>query len=229
MNVLMGIVHPDSGNIVLNGVKTVIPSPGFAVRSSIGMVPQELNVVPEITIAENIFMGIPNLKCGLLLDWKATNNEAIKLMQGLGCKIDVRGKAKECTVAQLQMVQIARALAFGARILIFDEPTASLTYQETRELFRIMRQLKNSGAAIIFISHHLEEVMEISDRVSVMRDGEMVYTCDAKDITISRVISLMAGQDIVFSRLNRNFLGTDVALKVESLTARNHLKTFLLH
>ncbi len=224
MNVLMGIVHPDSGNIVLNGVKTVIPSPGFAVRSSIGMVPQELKVVPEITIAENIFMGIPNLKGGLLLDWKATNNEAIKLMQGLGCKIDVRVKAKECTVAQLQMVQIARALAFGARILIFDEPTASLTYQETRELFRIMRQLKDSGAAIIFISHHLEEVMEISDRVSVMRDGEMVYTCDAKDITISRVISLMAGQDIVFSRLNRNFLGTDVALKVESLTARNHFK-----
>lgn len=222
MNVLMGIIHPDSGEIILNGSKTTIDSPSFAIRNSIGMVPQELNVVPDISIAENIFMGIPNLKGKMFLDWKETFVAAKKLLDGLGCNIDVHEQAANCTVAQLQMVQIARALAFGARILIFDEPTASLTYQETRELFAIIDKLKAGGAGIIFISHHLEEVMEISDRVSVMRDGELVGCYAISDITISKMISLMAGQEIEFNKLSRNYKSTEIVLKVEGLTSGKH-------
>lgn len=222
MNVLMGIVRPDSGEVVLEGSKKEIDSPAFAIRNGIGMVPQELNVVPEITVAENIFMGMPNLKGKMVLDWKATYSEAKKLLRGLGCEIDVRKQARKCTVAQLQMVQIARALAFGARILVFDEPTASLTYQETRELFRIIAQLKQSGAGIIFISHHLEEVMEISDRVSVMRDGELVGEHDIADISIKKMIAEMAGQEVVFSKFNRDHKSEEIVLEVKELTSANY-------
>lgn len=231
MNVLMGIVHPDSGDIILDGTTTQIPSPSFAIRNKIGMVPQELNIVPDITVAENIFMGIPNLRGGIIVDWKATFQAAEKLLRGLGCDIDVHMPAGQCTVAQLQMVQIARALAFGARILIFDEPTASLTYQETRDLFRIIRQLKADGAGIVFISHHLEEVMEISDRVSVMRDGELVGECPVSEITIPQMIALMAGQEIAFSKFDRDFHGTEPVLEVRSLTSgkRFHDVSFTLN
>lgn len=224
MNVLMGIVQPDRGEIILNNNRIEIDSPSFAIRNSIGMVPQELNIVPEITVAENIFMGMPNLKGKLVLDWKETYVAAERLLQGLGCQINVRKLAANCTVAQLQMVQIARALAFGAKILIFDEPTASLTYQETRDLFRIIKKLKAEGAGIIFISHHLEEVMEISDRVSIMRDGELVGMRSVSDITIPQMIAMMAGQEIVFNKFKREFNGTEVVLEVKELTATKHFQ-----
>lgn len=221
MNVLMGIYRPDQGTIRLDGVETQITSPNFAIRHNIGLVPQELNVVPEISVAENIFMGIPNLKRGIVLDWKATNSAAQKIMESLGCHIDVKTRARDCTVAQLQMVQIGRMLAFGAKIMIFDEPTASLTSQETRDLFLVIEKLKEQGAGIIFISHHLEEVEEISDRVSVMRDGELIETAPTSEMPIPRMISLMAGQEVKLGNLSRNFQGKEVILKVEGLTAKD--------
>lgn len=224
MNILMGIVHPDRGEILLSGIKTIISSPGFAIRNSIGMVPQELNIIPEISVAENIFMGIPNVKGRVMVDWRATNATAQEIMRSLGCDVNVRQSAKECTVAQLQMVQIGRALAFGAKILIFDEPTACLTTQETRDLFAVIDRLKALNAGIIFISHHLEEVVDLSDRVSVMRDGELVDTLETKQTNVRQLIGLMAGRDVILDEMNRNYSGGEVVLSVKALTAKKYFQ-----
>ena len=216
MNVLIGAIRPDRGEIQIKGVPHVITSPNYAIRHGIGIVPQELNIVPDISVAENIFLGISNTTFGMI-NWKETYKKAAALIENLGCTIDVKSLAGEHNVAELQMVQIARALAFGAEIIIFDEPTASLTYQETRALFRIINRLKTSGAGIIFISHHLEEVAELSDRVTVMRDGEVVGTYATAETTESQLISLMAGQAITFSRIKRNYQSEDIVLRVSNL------------
>ena len=216
MNVLIGSVRPDQGEITIKGAAHVISSPNYAIRHGIGIVPQELNIVPDISVAENIFLGISNKKYGII-SWKETYQKADALIRSLGCAIDVKSLAGSHNVAELQMVQIARALAFGAEIIIFDEPTASLTYQETRALFQIINRLKESGAGIIYISHHLEEVKELSDRVTVMRDGETVGTYATKETTESQLISLMAGQTITFNRIQRQYKSDDILLQVEHL------------
>ncbi len=220
MNVLMGMYQPDSGRIFLDDVETVIPSPSFAIRNSIGMVPQELNVVPDISIAENIFMGLPNLSHGFMIDWKQTYEQAERKMRELGTSVDVRKRAGDCNVAQLQLVQIARALVFGAKILILDEPTASLTFQEADELFEIVFKLKDQGAGIIFISHHMDEVAKISDRVTVMRDGRVVDTSPMKKNTVKQIITHMANREVLFSRFDRNFHSDTIVLQAENLCHR---------
>lgn len=217
MNVLMGMHVADEGDIYLNGVKTKITSPAFAIHNSIGMVPQELNIIPDISVAENIFLGIQNRKNGII-DWKKTYEKAAEIMDELGAPVDVRAKARDCNMAQLQLVQIGRTLAFGAKILILDEPTASLTFQEIRDLFGIIRKLKESGHGIIFISHHMDEVEEISDRVTVMRDGKKVDTMPMSETSISEMIDKMAGQKVVLSKFDRGFTSDDVILEVEDLT-----------
>ena len=223
MNVLMGMHRPEEGEIWLHGKKTEIPSPVFAIQNSIGIVPQELNIVPEVTVAENICMGTQKRKAGAIIDWKDTFKRAESIMDQLGSPVNVRSKAGTCSVAQLQMVQIARAIAFGAKIIILDEPTASLTSQETHDLFRVMRQLKGNGAGIIFITHHLEEVKEVADRVTVMRDGEVVDTTLMADTSIKEIIAKMAGQEVIFSKFEREFQEEEVVLRAERLT---HKKKF---
>lgn len=217
MNVLMGMHTADEGDIYLNGIKTKITSPAFAIHNSIGMVPQELNIIPDVSVAENIFLGIQNRRNGII-DWKTTYKKAADIMNELGAPIDVRAKAKECNMAQLQLVQIGRTLAFGAKILILDEPTASLTFQEIRDLFVIIRKLKERGHGIIFISHHMDEIEEISDRVTVMRDGRTVDTLPMQETSIPEMIDKMAGQKVVLSKFDRGFSSDDVILEVENLT-----------
>ncbi len=221
MNVLMGMIRPDTGTITLKGEEAIISSPDYAIKKSIGMVPQELNVIPDISVAENVFMGIQNTKGKFVLDWKKTYNRAREIMEQLGSGVDVRKTASKCSVAQLQLVQMARTLAFDAKIIILDEPTASLTYQETRDLFKILHSLKDEGRGIIFISHHLEEVGEICERVTVMRDGEVVGAKKMSDTSIKEIITMMAGQDVIFSKFDRNFTGKDVVLKLEGLTSKH--------
>jgi len=211
------MLQKDGGEIFINGVKVEIASPSFAIKNSIGMVPQELNVVPEISIAENICMGTQSRKAGFLLDWKDIYKKAKKIMAQLGLTMDPRKIVGICSVAQLQMVQIGRALAFGAKIIILDEPTSSLTYHEKITLFEVMRQLKANGVGLVFITHHLDEVKEISDRVTVMQDGERIDTTYVKDTSIREIITKMVGHNVVFSKFNRNFEGNDVILEVKDL------------
>jgi len=217
MNVLSGMLQKDSGQIFVSGVELAITSPSFAIRNSIGMVPQELNIVPEISVAENICLGVQSRKVGFILDWKETNRKAKEIMQRLGLHMDPHKTACLCSVAQLQMVQIGRALAFGVKIVILDEPTSSLTYQEKENLFQVVRQLRQDHVGIIFITHHIDEVEEISDRVTIMRDGENVETLHTKDTSIREIITKMSGQEEIFSVHNREFKGEDILLKVENL------------
>jgi ABC-type sugar transport system ATPase subunit len=218
MNVLVGMLKKDSGQIFVNGNELDITSPAFAIRNYVGMVPQELNIVPQISVAENICMGVQSRKFGFILDWHDTYEKAKSIMDQLKLTVDPRKMAGSCSVAQLQRVQIGRALAFGARIIILDEPTSSLTYQEIIDLFNLINRLKGQGVGFIFITHHLDEVMEISDRVTVMRDGERVDTMNTAETDINEIIAKMSGHAIAFNKTDRKFDGGEIILRVKNLT-----------
>ena len=173
MNVLMGMLQPDSGEMVLRGQTITNRSPYEALQKGIGMVPQELNLVSDLSIAENIFLGLHQKK-GNRIDWDHMRSKAKEMLDKLEVDIDSGKKISEVSAAYQQLVSIARTLVFGSNIIILDEPTASLTLNETEHLFKNIRKLKNEGKAIIMITHHLDEVLEIADRVTIMRDGKLI-------------------------------------------------------
>lgn len=226
MNILSGNYRADSGEILLFGKKTKMISPAFAIHNGIGLVPQELNVMPEMSVAENIYIGNPPTrgKTKAFFDTGVSLEKAKELMDSLGAPIDVSAPAKKYSVAILQLVQIARALAFGAKILILDEPTATLTLRETENLFQVIKKLTNQGTSIIFITHRLEEVFQIADKATVMRDGQVITRLNVADTTIDEIIYHMAGKNVAMGRKQRNFLGDDIHLKVKNLTKKGEFK-----
>ncbi|MHB8062680.1 MAG: sugar ABC transporter ATP-binding protein [Ruminiclostridium sp.] len=193
MNVLMGVHKLDSGEILLNGESIENKSPYDALLKGICMVPQELNLISEVSVAENIFLGNEQKrrKNGLI-NWKDTEKKAVELLDRLGICVDVNEKLCNISAAYQQLVSIARSLAAGSKILILDEPTASLTMNEAKLLFKVMRQLRDEGKSIIFITHHLDEVKEVSDRVTVMRDSKVVHNDDTEKLSIDDMIFFMA-------------------------------------
>lgn len=217
MNVLMGILQPDSGEIILDGKEIENKSPYEALQKKIGMVPQELNLVPDLSIAENIFLGL-HLKKGKKIDWSQTVVRAKEVMEKLEVEMDPRMKISEISAAYQQLVSIARTLVFGSNIIILDEPTASLTLNETEHLFRNVRKLKEEGKAIIIITHHLDEVQQISDRITIMRDGKLVKVCDTKDITIDEMIYHMANQKVDTNQRVEREVSDEVFLEVKGFS-----------
>lgn len=193
MNILTGQISMDIGEIFMEGKPVRFSSPKDALKKSIVLVPQELNLVPELSIAENIFLGNEILKIRLI-DWKSTCKEAEKLLELLGVHVDVTQPVKKLSAAYQQLVSIARALAYSPKLLILDEPTAVLTKNEKENLFKSMRKLKENGTTMVFISHHLDEVMELTDRVTIMRDGHVVKVVNTNEITKDEMINLMAGK-----------------------------------
>lgn len=232
MNIIMGLHQPDSGEIRMNGSKVVIGSPLAALSLGIGIVPQELNLVPRATVAENIFLGMERKRGPYLINWKSMYQEAEKILAQIGVAIDVRTKIEELSAAYQQLVQIARALAFGAQILILDEPTASLTFNEAERLFDILAQLKREGKSMIYISHRMEEIKKLADRVSVMRDGHMIDTLDRGQFTTEDLICLMAGRELsgALSARKTNPSAKEL-LKVSNLSRKNEFTdiSFSLH
>ena len=161
------------------------------------MIHQELNLMPHLTLAQNVFIGRePRAGLPFLLDEKQINADTQALFDSMHLALDPRTKASDLTVAKQQMVEIAKALSFNSQVLIMDEPTAALTEAEIDELFRIIRDLKSKGVGIVYISHRLEELKRICDRITVMRDGQYVDTVDAAVVTIDRIISMMVGRTI---------------------------------
>jgi ABC-type sugar transport system ATPase subunit len=195
MNVLMGVHKMDSGEIFLNGQKIENKSPYDALLKGICMVPQELNLIPEVSVAENIFVGNEQRE-KKLIDWKTTIVKAKEYLKKLGVDIDVTQKVSRISAAYQQLVSIARALAAGSQILVLDEPTASLTISETEQLFKAMRQLRDEGKSIIFITHHLDEVKAITNNITVMRDGKVVHKAETKDLSIDEMIFYMANRKV---------------------------------
>ena len=195
MNVLMGVLKPEEGEVYLQGTKIEIKSPYEALQHGIGMVPQELNLVTELSIAENIYLGC-HQKTNGIFDWKKTAQNAQVILKKLKVDIDPKEKVKNITAAFQELVSIARTLVFGSNIIILDEPTASLTIQEKDHLFEVVRMLKSEGKTIVIITHHLDEVKELSDRVTIMRDGTLVKVCQTDEVTTDEMIFYMANQKV---------------------------------
>jgi ribose transport system ATP-binding protein len=197
MKVLAGVYRSDAGAIRLGGRAVAITSPRAAQDLGISIIHQELNLMPHLTVAQNIFIGRePRRRLRFLLDERAINEQARVLLDRLRIRIDPRTRVSDLTVARQQMVEIARALSLDAQVLIMDEPTAALTETEVAELFRITRELRDKGVGIVHISHRLEELPAISDRITVMRDGRTVETLATRDTTIDQIIHLMVGRTI---------------------------------
>jgi ribose transport system ATP-binding protein len=195
MKVLAGVYAPDAGRILLKGQEVHVTSPRVAQRLGISIIHQELNLMPHLTLAHNVFIGREPRK-GFVLDEKAINAQTQLLFDQLRLKLDPRTRVGDLTVASQQMVEITKALSFEAEVLIMDEPTAALTDTEIDELFRIIGELRAKGVGIVYISHRLEEIKRISDRVTVMRDGRYIDTVGAADVTMDRIINMMVGRTI---------------------------------
>jgi ribose transport system ATP-binding protein len=197
MNVLAGIYHRDAGTIRVKGQEVEINSPRAAQDLGISIIHQELNLMGHLTVAQNIFIGRePRSRLRFVLDEKALNARARQLFETLHIKLDPRARVSGLAVAQQQMVEIAKALSFNSDVLVMDEPTAALTDTEIGELFRIIRQLRERGTGVVHISHRLEELKQISDRVTVMRDGRYIDTVDTAAASIQSIISMMVGRTI---------------------------------
>jgi len=197
MKILAGIYHRDAGSIRFKGQEVEIPSPRAAQDLGISIIHQELNLMGHLSVAQNIFIGRePRGKVRFVLDDKALNAKAAELFETLHLKLDPRARVSGLAVAQQQMVEIAKALSFSSDVLIMDEPTAALTDTEIDELFRIIRHLRERGTGVVHISHRLEELKQISDRVTVMRDGRYIDTVETADAGIQSIISMMVGRTI---------------------------------
>jgi rhamnose transport system ATP-binding protein len=218
VKVITGVHQPDGGEIWLNGAPVHFGDPRDSRQAGIAAIYQELSLFPDLDVAENIFVGRQPTTTGGRIDWRKLYDEAGKLLTSLGVHLDLKQKARSLSIAQQQMVEIARAFSINARILIMDEPTSSLTLNEVADLFRLVRRLRIDGTAIIFISHRLEELFDIADRVTVLRDGAYVDTRALKDVSRDDLIRLMVGRTISNLFPKQDVKAGEVVLKVENLS-----------
>ena len=197
MNVLYGLYHPDEGEVRINGKPVRINSPGEAIEHGIGMVHQHFMLIPVMTVTENIVLAREPTRGGVLLDYDAANKRVAELAQTFQFRVDPAARIESITVGQQQRVEILKALYRGADILILDEPTAVLTPQEATELFEILRTLRAEGMSIIFISHKLREVLEIADRITVLRRGRKIETLERERATEGGLARSMVGREVL--------------------------------
>ena len=219
MKILAGIYRPDAGVIRVAGREVAVSTPREAQDLGISIVHQELNLMAHLTVAQNIFIGRePRGRFPFVLDDAALNRKAAGLFERLRLKLDPRIKVSDLAVAQQQMVEIAKALSFDSQVLIMDEPTAALTDSEVDELFRVIRDLRAQGVGIVHISHRLEELKLISDRVTVMRDGRYIATMPTTEAPIGTIINLMVGRTMYEeARATPEAQKEEIVLEVRSL------------
>jgi simple sugar transport system ATP-binding protein len=219
MSILYGLYQADSGQIFINGKKVNIANPNVAINLKIGMVHQHFMLVPPLTVAENIILGLEPKKNNIFIDMKKAIKRVEELSESMGFKIDPKAKIENISVGIQQRVEIIKVLYRGAEILIMDEPTAVLTPQEVEELFGILKSLKKQGKTIIFITHKLNEVKDLSDRVTVMRRGKVVGVKNTKDTNQEEIASMMVGRKVIFEIEKKPLNLGKTALKVEKLEA----------
>ncbi|MEP0233710.1 sugar ABC transporter ATP-binding protein [Roseibium sp.] len=196
MKILSGIYKKDGGSLRVFGEEWELDGPRAAQDLGIGIIHQELSLMNELTVAQNVFIGREPRKMFGRLDEAALNRDTAKIFKSMNLMLDPRTVVGELTIAKQQMVEIAKALSYKSRILIMDEPTAALNDAEIAELFEIIRQLKSDGVGIIYISHKMDELKQIADRVTVMRDGAYVGTVQAADTEVSQIIAMMVGREV---------------------------------
>ncbi|MFT3746580.1 MAG: sugar ABC transporter ATP-binding protein [Pyrinomonadaceae bacterium] len=229
MKILGGVYQPDDGQIFVDGKEVSIRSVSDASVHGIGFVHQELNVLDNLTAAENVYLGREPKQFGFLVDRAKLNADAEVFLKRLGLDIPGKTRLSELSIAQQQMVELAKALSLNARILIMDEPTSSLTLTETERLLEVIKDLRNQGVSIIYISHRLGEIKEIADRVVVLRDGKNAGVLEYDEINHDAIVKLMVGRDIV--RQDREQSGSDASdsITVKDLRTRrypNHAISF---
>lgn len=223
IKILSGATRMDKGQISLNGQRLHITSPHKAMELGISVIYQEFNLVPELSVAENIFLGREPRSAMGFVDYKKMYREVDALLATLGAAIDARSKVASLGIAQQQLVEIAKALAAKAKIIAMDEPTAALSLQETERLFSIVRHLKGEGRGIIFISHRMEEIFQIADRVTVLRDGRLVATRRLEEISRDELIEMILGKTLKKYHAVRESTVRGVVLQVEGLTRKGVL------
>lgn len=218
MKCLFGIYGLDSGEIILEGKKVSFAGPVDALRNQVSMVHQELNQVLDRSIMENVWLGRFPMK-GLFVDHQKMYQETKKIFDDLQIPVDPRVKAGSLQVAQRQMVEIAKAVSYDSKVIVMDEPTSSLTENEVEHLFRIIERLRERGVSIIYISHKMEEILKISDDVTVMRDGKWVATKPKEELTSEKIIQMMVGRELKERYPKRDTKLGEVILKVENLSS----------
>jgi simple sugar transport system ATP-binding protein len=217
MNILYGLATPDEGEILINGEAVDIAGPSDAIRRGINMVHQHFMLVPVLSVAENILLGTEPMSGPIFVDRKKAHVEIEKLGRRFGFEIDPEVKVGSLSVGWQQRVEILKALYRSARVLILDEPTAVLTPQETKEIFEVLRRLKGEGHSIIFISHKLYEVLEIADRITVIRRGKVVGTRSPAETDEDDLATLMVGRDVSLTVDRGESTPGDVVLEVKDL------------
>src|SRR5699024_1051977 len=218
MKCLIGIHPATSGKIIYKGKEVSFKSTQDALDHGISMIHQELSPVMERSVCDNVWLGREPKK-GILTDHKKMYDDCVELFQRMGLKIDPKEKMKNLTVANMQMVEIVKAVSYDSSIVIMDEPTSSLTEAEVEDLFKIIEDLKKKGVAIIYISHKMDEIFRISDDITVYRDGEYIATDRAANLTQDKVIKLMVGREITDMFPKTECPIGDVVMKVEHLNA----------
>ena len=217
MKMLFGLEQPTSGEILVNGEPTHLSSPNVAISKGIGMVHQHFMLVPSLTVAENMVLGMVPKKSGVLIDYKKAVEITEEFSKKFNLPVDANAKVMDIPVGMKQKVEILKALVRGAKILILDEPTAVLTTQETAELFVELKQLKTQGYTIIFISHKLNEIMEITDRMTILRGGRSMGIYETKDVTPQEISRLMVGRDVILKVEKEEARPGDEVLRVRDL------------
>jgi inositol transport system ATP-binding protein len=222
LKVLSGAQQPDSGTIEFGGQRLTMTSPHDAQRRGIVTIYQEFTLAPNMTIAENVFIG-REPGTGVFVNWRKMAEETRAITTQLGLQLRPMSIVRNLNVAEQQMVEIARALSMKSRLIVMDEPTSALSSNEVAKLFRIIRDLKAQGLSIIFVTHRVEEVMQICDRYTVLRDGRLVGSGSIADTSIDNIIRLMVGRQVnaLFARREKTDPG-EVVLSVEGLTRRGN-------
>lgn len=224
MKCLFGIYYPDAGEIFLNGEKLDIKNSRDALNYGISMIHQELHPVPQRSVMENVWLGRFPMK-GIgpfqFIDHKKMYDDTAQLFKDLEIDLSPHTLVKTLSVSKIQSIEIAKAVSFHSKLIVMDEPTSSLTGNEVEHLFRIIRDLRKRGVSIIYISHKMEEILQISDDVTIMRDGKYIGTWQAKEMTTDMIISKMVGRDLSQRFPEKHNIPGDVVLKVENLTSPN--------
>src|SRR5271154_7350617 len=218
IKIITGVHQPDSGRILLGGQPVTIRSAAEAQRLGVAAIYQEPLLFPDLNVAENIF--ISHQDRGAVVGWREMFRDADKILAELGMTLDVRKPARGLTLAAQQSVEIAKAISLNVRVLIMDEPTASLSAHEAQELFKLVRDLKRQGVAILFVSHRIEEVFEIADKITVFRDGRLIATRPRAEATPQRAIADMVGREIDLTKRRTTSARPDPLLSVEGLGRR---------
>ncbi|WP_427042905.1 galactose/methyl galactoside ABC transporter ATP-binding protein MglA [Fusobacterium sp. SB021] len=218
MKCLFGIYKKDGGKITFDGKEINFTSAKDALENGVSMVHQELNQVTQRNVLDNIWLGRFPMK-GMFVDEKKMYDDTVKIFKDLDIEVDPRMKVADLSVSQRQMIEIAKAVSYNSKIIVMDEPTSSLTENEVQHLFRIINKLRDKGCGIVYISHKMEEIKEICDDITIMRDGKWVATDSVKDLTTDQIINMMVGRDLTNRFPPKDNEVKEVILKVENLSA----------